>query len=42
MNLPVASYREQIQGWPQHGRHILATYDDETTIVYQAYRAHIA
>jgi hypothetical protein len=28
--------------WPQHGRHILAAYDDETTIVYQAYRAHIA
>ena len=42
MNLPIASYREQVQDWPQQGRHILATYDDNTIVVYQAYRAQIA
>lgn len=28
--------------WPQRGRHILASYDDESVIVYQAYREEIA
>ena len=28
--------------WPKSGRHILATYDDETIVVYQAYSQEIA
>ena len=39
--IPVASYAEQSQQWPQTGRHILAHFDDETIIVYQAYRPEI-
>jgi hypothetical protein len=34
-------YREQSRCWPQAGRHILAQYDDESVIVYQAYRPGI-
>jgi hypothetical protein len=32
---------EQVRAWPESGRHILARYDDETIVVYQAYRAEI-
>jgi hypothetical protein len=35
------SYAEQMKCWPQTGRHILAQFDDETIIVYQAYRPSI-
>ena len=28
-------------GWPQTGQHILAQFDDESILVYQAYRASI-
>ena len=38
----LASYREQVARWPKEGRHILAQYDDETVVVYQAYRPEIA
>ena len=31
------SYLEQKKRWPAEGRHILAQYDDQTIIVYQAY-----
>jgi Domain of unknown function (DUF4291) len=41
MKLKVAPYEEQITEWPQTGRHILAQYDDESIIVYQAYRPSI-
>jgi hypothetical protein len=34
-------YREQAPRWPQAGRHILAQYDDESIVVYQAYRPGI-
>ena len=34
-------HREQIPNWPHAGRHILAQYDDESVIVYQAYRRGI-
>ncbi len=34
-------YCEQAPVWPQAGRHILAQYDDESIIVYQAYRPAI-
>ncbi len=35
--LPTAPYAEQTKRWPQDGRHILAQFDDDTIIVYQAY-----
>src|SRR5258708_4744188 len=41
MNLRLAPYAEQVQQWPQSGRHILAQFDPETIIVYQAYRPSI-
>ena len=28
--------------WPKTGKHILAQYDDETVVVYQAYKPSIA
>lgn len=31
-------YHLQARNWPTSGRHILAQYDDETIVVYQAYR----
>jgi hypothetical protein len=34
-------YSEQTRYWPRAGRHILAQFDDETLIVYQAYRESI-
>ena len=34
-------YTDQLQTWPKEGRHILAQYDDNTVIVYQAYRPAI-
>ena len=39
--LPTSSYADQCQHWPDSGRHILAQFDDETIIVYQAYRPSI-
>jgi hypothetical protein len=41
MTLATATYAEQMKCWPQAGRHILAQFDDETIIVYQAYGASI-
>lgn len=35
-------YLNQLKNWPMSGRHIMAQFDDETVIVYQAYRAEIA
>ena len=35
------NFREQSQRWPSEGRHILASYDDESVVVYQAYRPEI-
>ncbi len=34
-------YLVQIRRWPKTGRHILAQFDDESVIVYQAYRPAI-
>ncbi len=39
MNLETESYLEQVKLWPAEGRHILAQYDDDTIIVYQAFRS---
>jgi hypothetical protein len=41
MKLKTASYLEQAQNWPTIGSHILAQYDEESIIVYQAYRPSI-
>lgn len=41
MRLPSESYLEQRARWPQQGRHILACFDDERVVVYQAYRPAI-
>lgn len=39
--MPTCSYIEQMKSWPETGRHILAQHDDETIVVYQAYRPAI-
>jgi hypothetical protein len=41
MRLPTELYIQQARRWPPEGRHILAHYDAETIVVYQAYRASI-
>ncbi|MEM1180078.1 MAG: DUF4291 domain-containing protein [Acidobacteriota bacterium] len=41
MNLRAKPYLEQAKTWPRQGRHILAQYDAESIIVYQAYRPEI-
>ena len=41
MKIPVQSYLEQRAIWPREGRHILAQFDDDWVIVYQAYRPGI-
>jgi hypothetical protein len=42
MNLSTEKYLIQTESWPKSGRHILAHFDDETIIVYQAYSPVIA
>ena len=37
MKLLCKPYREQLDAWPSAGRHILAQFDDQTVVVYQAY-----
>lgn len=39
--IPTCSYVEQQKEWPETGRHILAHHDNETIVVYQAYRPEI-
>ncbi len=41
INLITESYLAQVERWPKTGQHILAQYDDETVVVYQAYRSDI-
>lgn len=36
------NYENQSPTWPDRGRHILAHFDDESIVVYQAYRPAIA
>ncbi len=40
--IPTASYAEQVRAWPESGRHILASFDDASIIVYQAFRQSTA
>ncbi len=41
MNLVTEPYLVQAARWPSSGRHILAQFDDNSVIVYQAYRPAI-
>jgi Domain of unknown function (DUF4291) len=41
MNLITDFYDVQAKRWPQTGRHILAQFNEDTIIVYQAYRPSI-
>lgn len=41
MSLILEPYLEQRKLWPSEGRYILAQYDDESVIVYQAYKPEI-
>ena len=41
MTLKTVFYLEQIRLWPQDGRHILAHFNDEAIVVYQAYNPAI-
>jgi hypothetical protein len=41
MHLVTEPYLAQAARWPANGRHILAQYDDNSIIVYQAYRPAI-
>jgi len=41
MNLLTEPYLAQAARWPKTGRHILAQFDDESIVVYQAYRPAI-
>lgn len=41
MHLTTEPYLTQLARWPRTGRHILAQYDDDSIIVYQAYRPAI-
>jgi hypothetical protein len=39
--LATAAYAAQLERWPRTGQHILAQFDDDTIIVYQAYSRDI-
>lgn len=41
MKLPVEAYNSQLERWPKTGKHILAQYDTDSVVVYQAYRPDI-
>jgi hypothetical protein len=41
MKLPTERYLTQVTTWPSEGKHILARYDADTIVVYQAYRPSI-
>jgi len=41
MVLEFESYLTQAKRWPSEGRHIMAQYDDESVVVYQAYNLRI-
>src|SRR5579862_2379197 len=41
MNLRTENYLMQLKRWPRTGRHILAQFDAESVVVYQAFRPQI-
>src|SRR4051812_45654491 len=40
-SLRLESFQAQSARWPASGRHVLAQYDDDSVVVYQAYRPSI-
>jgi hypothetical protein len=40
-SIQLENYEKQLLRWPDEGRHILAQFDEESIIVYQAYRPAI-
>jgi hypothetical protein len=42
MSLITEPYNEQVKRWPRDGNHIMAHYDEETVVVYQAFSPEIA
>ncbi len=42
LSLHLRPYAEQLPEWPKWGRHIMAQFDADSIVVYQAYRAAIA
>ena len=40
--MKMKSYAELLAAWPPSGRHILASYDDTSLVVYQAFKPSIA
>ncbi len=42
MNLLTQPYSQQLRRWPTAGQHILAHFDVQSVVVYQAYRPAIA
>ncbi len=42
MNLQFQPYLSQKEDWPASGRHIMAQYDEQTIVVYQAYNPAIS
>ena len=40
-NLTLEPHAQQTQNWPSSGRHILAQWDADSVVVYQAYRPSI-
>ena len=41
MKLRIKNYQQHKQQWPKQGQHILAQYDSDSIIVYQAYKRSI-
>ena len=41
MKLSIEAYRTQVQRWPRSGQHILAQFDANSIVIYQAYRPAI-
>ncbi len=41
VNLRTERYADQVKRWPGSGRHILAPWDGDSIVVYQAYRPRI-
>jgi hypothetical protein len=37
-SLRIGSFQAQAARWPASGRHVLAQFDDDSVVVYQAYR----
>jgi hypothetical protein len=42
LNLATQLYVEQVKYWPESGQHIMAQFDENSIVVYQAYRPAIA